>query len=476
MKGSTRFIISLIIIVPVLVLGLISVAPHPLAVVSSWKEARLAAAQSRFMDAANAYREIIEFQPERMDLWDTVGGLAFQASDNAGAVEAYQRAETAGVISNDGLFNLGAAYRNLGENLQAWDAWRRLAKMPGLKSEQYARLVEALRQSGDFDGALQAARAWSRAFPKNPQAAYAYGLHLSTIDPALALEILLPVSEEDIPESRKSQALIKGLETVAGHTQQEYGMVVIGQRLLEIQEFDLAEHTFLQAVDLNPDYAEAWVMLSEAEQSLGKDGWPALEKAQTLAPTSNMVWVEMALYYRRQGKPDKALPFLIALAEANPKDASWLTEIGATVAEQGDLIEALAYYQKAAELEPKNAAIWRALAEFAAENGFDAQTISIPAAEKSLELDAEDPLSLDMMGWILLIEGELDQAEQFLQQALEKDAANARAKLHLAQVYLEKNNFSLAYKLLSQAAAQTKDPFAALQAQRLLDHYFPLKP
>ena len=161
-------------------------------------------------------------------------------------------------------------------------------------------------------------------------------------------------------------------------------MVVIGQRLLEIQEFDLAEHTFLQAVNLNPDYAEAWVMLSEAEQSLGKDGWPALEKAQTLAPTSNMVWVEMALYYRRQGKPDKALPFLIALAEANPQDASWLTEIGATVAEQGDLIEALAYYQKAAELEPKNAAIWRALAEFSAENGVDAQTISNPAAEKTL--------------------------------------------------------------------------------------------
>ncbi len=464
------------IILPVLVLGLITIAPRPLTLMVTWQAARLSAAQEKYADAAAAYRKIIAYQPERTDLWDLVGDLAFRAGDFAGAIEAYQRAEASGVLSLDGRVNLAAAYQNMGEIEPAQQTWIVLADQPGLSSERYAELVRLLRQSGGFDGALQAAQAWSRAHPDDPAAAYAYGLHLSFVDPDQAREALLPVSAADAPEAVKSRILLQGLDAALGSSSEEYRLVLIGQRLLEVREIDLAGQAFARAIDMNPLYAEAWAMLSEAQQLLGEDGWPALEQAGKLNPDSDIVRAEQALYYRRQGKPGQALTALRALAADHPQDARWQIEIGAALAEQGDLIEAMGAYKQAAELEPENPLPWRALAGFAAENGFDAQSISIPAAQKALELDDESAQSLDLMGWILLIEGDLVEAEQFLQQALQKDATYPRALLHLAQVYLDMNRLSLAYKPLSQAAEQSDDPSVSLQARRLLERYFPNQP
>jgi tetratricopeptide (TPR) repeat protein len=476
MKFIRRMVLPLLICIPVLALGVLTIEPLPVALTSAWQSARLAAAQERYADAAALYRKILEYQPERMELWETIGELASRAGQDAVAVEAFRQAELSGRISIDGRFNLASAYQNLGEVNLACQTWRQLAEQPGLSADEYAGLVASLRKHADFAGALAAAKAWLTNFPGDSRAAYALGLLISFLDPGQALEILLPVSAAEGVEAEKSLRLLPGLETAAASQLTEYGLVVIGQRLLEIRETDLAEQAFLRATSLNPAYAEAWAMLSEAQQQLGQDGWEALEQARRLSPESDIVRVELVLYYRRHKQIEQALTVLKALAEDHPGEARWLVEIGGALAEKGDLIAAMGSYQRAAELEPGNAEVWRAMAAFAAENGFDAQSYSIPAALKALELDPDNPRSLDLMGWILLIEGDLDRADQFLQLALEKDAGDPRALLHLAQVYLEMNRLSLAYKPLSQAAAQSEEPSIALQASRLLEKYFPNQP
>jgi predicted Zn-dependent protease len=93
--------------------------------------------------------------------------------------------------------------------------------------------------------------------------------------------------------------------------------------------------------------------------------------------------------------------------------------------------------------------------------------------ERALALSPKDLLVLDAAGWVYLTNGELEKAEQFLQQALAEDGDFEAAQLHLAQVYLAGNRFSLASPLLKAAAAQLNDPVVALQAQRLLDKHFP---
>lgn len=476
MKIHHRFLIPLLISVPVLAASLLAIEPRPLALNLAWFSARLAAAQEKYAEAASFYQTVLEYQPERVELWETIGTLAFQAGDIEKAAEALRHADDVGVITVDGLFHLAEAYQNLGEIDLARLYWRKLAEQPALSADQYRELVSLLRQSGDFKGALLTAEAWQSQFPDDIQASFVYGSHLSYIVPERAREVLLPISAADSPDAEKALALLQGIETALQTEYTEYGRVVIGQRLLEIHEADLAEQAFLEAVGLNADYAEAWALLSEAQQRLGKDGWPALEQAQRLNPESDLVRAELVLYYRRLKKYEQALSILHSLAKDHPREARWRIEIGSTTAEMGDLIAALGFFQEATVLEPDNAGAWRALAAFTAQNGFDAQSYSMPAAMKALELDADNPESLDLMGWILLIEGDLNQAEQFLQQALEKDSDHPRALLHLAQVYLEMNRLSLAYKPLSQAVAQSDDPSVALQASRLLERYFPNQP
>lgn len=476
MKRDNRLLIALLVLIPILALGIISTGPSPFAMVSIWQKARLAAAQQKYAEAADLYRKLIEFQPERADLWNIIADLEFQGENYSSAADAYQKAETADVITNEGMFNLGVSLQNLGQTQPAFAAWRRLVNRTGVDSEEYSKLVKALRQGGDLEGALQAAQAWYKVFPRDEQAGYALGLLLSYRNPAQSKQILQSISTEDLPFAKKVATLLPSLEVAASADRQEYGLVLIGQGLLQIREYDLANQTFLQAIGVNSTYAEAWALLSEAEQSLGKDGWQALQKALQLSPQSDIVRAELALYYRRQGKLNEALTVLRALAADHPQQANWLIEIGSTVSEQGDLIAAMNAFEQATEIEPQNPATWRALAAFAAENGFDAQSYSIPAAQKAVALDDKDAQSLDLMGWIWLIEGDLEKAEQFLQQALKQDANNPRTALHLAQLYLEMNRLETAHKFLEQAANQQDDPAAALQAERLLGKYFPARP
>ncbi len=476
MKRDNRLLTVLLVLIPVIALGIISIAPSPFGMVLTWQKAHLAAAQQKYAEAADLYRKLIEFQPERTDLWNTIADLEFKGENYSSAARDYQMAEASDVITNEGQFNLGVSLQRLGQTQLAFDAWRRLANRSGLDSAEFSNLVKALRQGGDLEGALQAATAWFKVFPRDGQVAYALGLLLSYRDPAQARQILEPVSTDDLPQATKARALLSGVEAAVGTDRKEYGLVLIGQRLLQIREYDLAEQAFLHAVGINGSYAEAWALLSESEQSLGKDGWQALQKAQQLSPKSDIVRAELALYYRRQGKPGEALIVLRALSADHPQQANWLIEIGSTLAEQGDLISAMSAFEQATEIEPQNPAAWRALAAFAAENGFDAKSYSLPAAQKAVALDDKDAQSLDLMGWIWLIEGDLEKAEQFLQQALKQDANNPRTALHLAQLYLEMNRLDSAYKFLEQAANQQDDSAAALQAERLLEKYFPENP
>ncbi len=80
-----------------------------------------------------------------------------------------------------------------------------------------------------------------------------------------------------------------------------------------------------------------------------------------------------------------------------------------------------------------------------------------------------------MAGFVYLHLGDLQKAEQFLQQALEIDDANASANLYLGQVYIEMGRISQAFRPLSRAA-KANDPTVALLAKRLLERYFSALP
>jgi len=61
----------------------------------------------------------------------------------------------------------------------------------------------------------------------------------------------------------------------------------------------------------------------------------------------------MALYYRRQNKPELALPYLQKAVQLNTQEPTWLIELGKTLAESGDMGSALETLKKATQVAPE---------------------------------------------------------------------------------------------------------------------------
>jgi tetratricopeptide (TPR) repeat protein len=73
-------------------------------------------------------------------------------------------------------------------------------------------------------------------------------------------------------DAEKALRLLEVLGQAALQTDPAYQQILIGQRLAELGEWDVAEAAFTAAVSLAPNYAEAWAFLGETRQHLGKDG------------------------------------------------------------------------------------------------------------------------------------------------------------------------------------------------------------
>ncbi len=475
MKQRQAFLLGILIVAPLILAGLAGLSPQPVQLTAAIVQAQAAEAHGNPVSAARNLRAVAAYYPQFSDLWERIGEQELAAQNYAGAIQAFTTASNAGDLSITGRFDLGNAYDQAGDHNAALAAWRSILGRIGVSDERFQELLDLFRKYGDWDAATQTAQEWYAADHFDDQVALVYGELLAYQDPAEAEKILSNAAFQENDDAKAASQLIQAIQLGLEKNDPAYLYVLVGQALGDLREWDIAIQAFSRATLIEPGYAEAWALLGEAQQNVDLDGYPALQQALALDPTSDIVRVAMVLYYRREEKPAEALTYLYALANKYPLQGQWQVEIGATLTEEGKLIDAMNAYQKAVEIEPGNAANWRALALFSANNGFDAESYTLPAATQALKLDPNGIETLDMAGWINLTRGALQNAEQFLQQALQKDATYPPALLHMGQVYLKKEQMDQAYPFLKRAAGQTLDPATALQAQRLLDQYFPEK-
>ena len=127
------------------------------------------------------------------------------------------------------------------------------------------------------------------------------------------------------------------------------------------------------AVELDPNYADAWANLALTEIYKSQTPWTseeqkerartAAETALRLAPNSANAHKAMGLFYRYCLKDNRAaLAELETARERAPNDGGVLEAIGLLQRAQGTIQDALATLKKAADLDPLNAEIWSQLA------------------------------------------------------------------------------------------------------------------
>lgn len=465
--------LSILILLLPMLLALVGIpSPQSLALQVDLAAAREALELHNRENAIEKLRRVVEYEPWRLETWEELGTLQMESNHWPEAISTFGEGAKIGSLSFTSQLALGQAYLMVGEDEEALRVWKQLLDTGYADSELYKQTIHLQRRRGDLPGAEYSLNSWLSIQPDNPPARFELGMILSITQPLKAIEMIRQAAEEDISFSASAAILQNTLNAALKAEPESYQQMLIGRTLGKLGQWDIARQAFIHATELSPGYAEAWAFLGEARQQLGEDGWQDLNKAQTLKPDSIMVRALLAIYWRRSGKPELGLEYLKTVAADEPDQPIWQVEIGTTIAEMGDIVKGLEYYQKAVLLTPQDPYFWIKLAEYCVRYNQDVRSTGLPAARQALILTPGDPVALDLMGQIMLVLQDFSSSERFLHQAIEKDTTFAPAYLHLGQLYLATGQNDQAFAQLTQASRLAGDQPMGILAKRLLQQQF----
>jgi eukaryotic-like serine/threonine-protein kinase len=275
----------------------------------------------------------------------------------------------------------------------------------------------------DYDGAIAYARRAIEIDPKHAYAPHNLGLALRNKGQP----------GEAIPYLRKSIALDPTL--AATHD-------VLGLALQDRDQLDEAIECFLKATAFDPSFVGALEHLSLALLAKGEldEAIACSKKAIALIVRQGRTgrWHHMLAHFHhnlgvalhRNGQVDEAITSWEKATDLDPKDADILTSIGRALHHNGQVDEAIRYLRKAIALDPKSARA-RVCLGISLCDGKKDYDGAIACFEKALELDPKSARAHDCVGVALFGKGRVDAAAARCRRALELDPKFGHAYFNL---------------------------------------------
>jgi tetratricopeptide (TPR) repeat protein len=424
---------------------------------------------ARAADAMEAAARLLFW---RSDLWEQAAGYALQAGDAPHAAALLDEASSRFRLTPGGFRTLGDARFQAGDQESALRAWDQALGAGGPDASIFERQANLRHLRGEYSQESAILDSWLKLDPANPAARLRRAVLLAAKDPVQALDELY--AAQGLPPGREQtfRALRTLLTRASLEQDPAYRLMLAGQWLAAQGDWPLARQAFEGAVDQSPAYAEGWAWLAEAQQQTGRDGSPALRRALALDASLPIVQAFTGMYQMRQGRPDLALTRFAAAAAGEPSNPAWQAALGDAYARQGNLPPALAAYRRATALAPGESRYWRLLASFCIQYGIEIDTTAYASAHTAVQLDRDDPLALDTLGWLFLAIGRPLEAIPPLQQANQMSPGNALINLHLGIAQLQAGQAGAAREHLQNAVRLDPQGQAGWQAGLLLEQYF----
>jgi len=212
-----------------------------------------------------------------------------------------------------------------------------------------------------------------------------------------------------------------------------------------------------QAVQLDPDYAEAWALMAIAQAELrfwhGKEAnaLPAAEKALSLKPHLPEALCVKARYLEEQGEQEEANTLIDAALSGNPESWEVNREAARMLFRQGQIAESIPYFERAATLVTSdyyNAAMLMTCYQATGDTeGLKrAAKLGFERAERSLATEPTNGSAIANASFALAILGEQDRAREWIERGL----------------LLDPDNLSMRYNMACTLTVALKDDEAAL--------------
>jgi tetratricopeptide (TPR) repeat protein len=421
---------------------------------------------------------IAEQQPWRSGLWESAGHIALSDGDVQGASDYFARSAAKGQLSREGYLAWGDADWKAGNFQTALQIWEIALGLGASPEEILIRKAEAYRALDDDLALIETLQEILRQSSADDQSRselglinYELGLLLMAYKPASAVSYLSSAADYDPILEPKINNLIYDIQRGLSKENHAYLLMVSGRSLARIESWNLAERAFQNAVDQQPNYAEAWAYLGEANQhtSSGIDPMPSLTTALEIDPESISANIFMGFYLKRNGQPEAALVYLEKASEIDPKNPAYLVEIGTLMALSGDLESGKEYFIRAIELSSFDPKYVREFLKFSMQYNLDLRSVALPVARQLVLQYPKDPASLNLMGELLVRLGDMQNAERFFLRALSEDSIHDQTHLLLGQFYLGQGNFEAAEFHFYQVLEVSENQRIILIAQQALD-------
>jgi TolB-like protein/regulator of sirC expression with transglutaminase-like and TPR domain len=241
------------------------------------------------------------------------------------------------------------------------------------------------------------------------------------------------------------------------------GLAAEGQSLHSVYAMEEAVRLYEQAVKLDPAFALAWSKLSRADSIVYSSpndptgtrrdaAKRALDVAQRLQPTSPETLLSLASYQFLVLRDYELAKTTFRLVNKMLPGSSEVPGALARIARrQGHWDEAIAYYEQALVLDPRNTELlFQAAGNYADLRKFDA---ALKLCDRALDILPNDPDLMAFKASIYQGEGNLEQAAKLLREVNAETPSLAVFGTKITQLTLERN-LSEAVRLLQARVAQ----------------------
>jgi tetratricopeptide (TPR) repeat protein len=175
-----------------------------------------------------------------------------------------------------------------------------------------------------------------------------------------------------------------------------------------------------------------------------------LEKGITKFPEQYLLYYFYGISFQREGNIPEAIKYYEKALNLENKDVSLLSTLALAYHSQKMYKESEEIYEMALKLEPDNALILNNYAYNLSQRGINLEK-ALVMSQRSLEKEPENASYLDTFGWIYFKMKNYELAEKFILKSLSKNASSAAVTDHLGDIYFAKGDLKNALKYWNKA-------------------------
>jgi tetratricopeptide (TPR) repeat protein len=258
-------------------------------------------------------------------------------------------------------------------------------------------------------------------------------------------------------QGKYNDALQEFSKAVALAPNNPVGYVGVAQANLALNNRADAELNFKKAIEVDPHSVQTYAMLANFYQAQkeGAQVQQTLQAGIKANPSTISLYIDLAAFYEQQGKQSDAEGVLTNLSHQLPQSAEAAGEIGNfyLAARMND--RALAEFQRALSLDPKNINNKEYVESVYLDQGQFDQAKKLD--DELLKQAPDDVLVRTNHGRVLMSQGKFSDAIQTLQKATSDAPEDSGAHYFLALAYLENKDAAQANSELQQTVAKAEN-------------------